>query len=131
VQQGQHRPGDIVMYANTYGNYRPGVITHVGVVSGTSKMIHRPTKDQPVMEDSLNLFHIAEIRRPRALGSAAHSPTSHAVKIFKHDGKASAVKAAVPVSGLEVKITIRGGVVRATVDGMEVNPASLELQMFY
>lgn len=36
-------PGDIVFLKNTYGNWADGVITHVGIATGSGKYIHRGT----------------------------------------------------------------------------------------
>ena len=56
--------GDIVMYANTYGNYPDGTITHVGIYAGHDMVIHRPTADRAVCRVPFNFARIAEIRRP-------------------------------------------------------------------
>ncbi|WP_394172969.1 NlpC/P60 family protein [Thalassotalea litorea] len=36
-------PGDIVFLKNTYGDWADGVITHVGIATGSGKYIHRGT----------------------------------------------------------------------------------------
>lgn len=57
-------PGDIVLFKNTYGDWLPGVITHVGIYVGNNFFIHRPTSAKPVQKDSLTAYgHFAEGRR--------------------------------------------------------------------
>ncbi len=74
------QPGDIVMWANTYGNWPVGTITHVGVVGADGKIIHRPTARRPVEHiDQSNMpWPIAEVRRPywTELAKAQGLPTS-------------------------------------------------------
>ena len=48
------KPGDAVGFRNTYGDYKPGTITHVGVYTGAGNFIHRPTANAPVRQDSLS-----------------------------------------------------------------------------
>ena len=50
---GHGEPGDLVFFTNTYGDYPPGTITHVGIVSGTNLMIDRSTSSTPVRERSI------------------------------------------------------------------------------
>lgn len=64
------RPGDIIMFKNTYGNYPPGTITHVGTCVGGGMMVDRPTSAKPVLKRSIFTFGqrgIAQIRRPALL----------------------------------------------------------------
>lgn len=66
------RAGDLVLFSNTYGNYPPGTITHVGTCVGDNKMVDRPTSAKPVMLRSIFCFgaaKIAQIRRPTLLMS--------------------------------------------------------------
>lgn len=64
--------GDLVLFRNTYGSFNQGVITHVGIYIGNGQVIHRPTKNMPVQQDSLshwgNLF--VEGRRVGAVNLA-------------------------------------------------------------
>jgi hypothetical protein len=53
------------MFMNTYGNYKEGVITHIGIVNSNNEFVHRPTMAKPVARDSRNWGRIAEIRHPR------------------------------------------------------------------
>ncbi len=52
----QAKPGDIVGFANTYGNYAPGTITHVGIYVGDGMVVDRPTSDRPVQLRSIKTF---------------------------------------------------------------------------
>jgi NlpC/P60 family len=64
------RPGDILLFKNTYGNFPSGTITHVGTCVGSNMMVDRPTSSRPVMIRSIFLFgldSIAQIRRPAVL----------------------------------------------------------------
>lgn len=65
VPPGARQPGDITMFMNTYGNYKEGVITHIGIVNSNNEFVHRPTMAKPVARDSRNWGRIAEIRHPR------------------------------------------------------------------
>ena len=56
---GELQPGDIVMFANTYGAWAPGTITHVGIYVGDNQMVDRPTASSPVKLRSINAFRFA------------------------------------------------------------------------
>lgn len=57
-------PGDIVLFKNTYGDWKPGVITHVGIYIGNGEFVHRPTANKPVQKDNLQAYgRFAEGRR--------------------------------------------------------------------
>jgi peptidoglycan hydrolase-like protein with peptidoglycan-binding domain len=64
----QAKPGDIVGFANTYGNYPPGTITHVGIYVGDGMIVDRPTSDRPVQLRSIDTFGEGNfvITRPNA-----------------------------------------------------------------
>lgn len=47
-------PGDLVYKANTYGNWRNGVITHVGIYVGNGQYVDRPTSGGPVLRRAVN-----------------------------------------------------------------------------
>jgi hypothetical protein len=36
----QAKPGDMVFFHNTYGDWKPGTVTHVGIYAGEGKMLH-------------------------------------------------------------------------------------------
>ena len=58
------KEGDIILFKNTYGNYRDGTITHVGIYTGNGKFVHRPTVNKPVKELRLEDFgHFSQARR--------------------------------------------------------------------
>jgi hypothetical protein len=52
----QAKPGDIVGFANTYGDYPAGTITHVGIYVGDGMVVDRPTADRPVQLRSIETF---------------------------------------------------------------------------
>lgn len=52
----QLQPGDIVMWANTYGDWPDGAITHVGIYVGAGQIIDRPTASQPVKLRAVTTF---------------------------------------------------------------------------
>jgi hypothetical protein len=70
VSKDQLRPGDIVMFKNTYGDYPAGTITHVGVYVGDGMMVDRPTANRPVQMRSINTFGADNVvgYRPHAYG---------------------------------------------------------------
>jgi len=47
----QTKAGDLVFLKNTYGNWQPGVITHVGIASGNGKYIHRMTSNKGIVKE--------------------------------------------------------------------------------
>jgi probable lipoprotein NlpC len=128
VAPGAHQPGDIVMFMNTYGNYKEGVITHVGIITAKDEFVHRPTMSAPVSRNSLSWGRIAEIRRPKSM--AAAKAAGQSAKVFVHDGKACAIRAGHAVSHLNVRIEYSNRL-RVIVDGREVQPSSMEVQIFY
>jgi murein DD-endopeptidase MepM/ murein hydrolase activator NlpD/cell wall-associated NlpC family hydrolase len=50
------KPGDLVAFKNTYGDYPPGTITHVGVYVGDGMIVDRSTSSHPVNMRSINTF---------------------------------------------------------------------------
>jgi tape measure domain-containing protein len=75
----QLRAGDIVGYANTYGNWAPGTITHVGVYAGNNEIVDRSTSSAPIRRRALDTFSMDGFVavRPHALANAM-SGDSHA-----------------------------------------------------
>lgn len=53
VEQEQLKPGSILFWQNTYGDWPRGTITHVGIYAGGGEFIHRPTMSRPVEQASL------------------------------------------------------------------------------
>ncbi|EKQ70313.1 cell wall-associated hydrolase, invasion-associated protein [Leptolyngbyaceae cyanobacterium JSC-12] len=50
------KPGDLVAWVNTYGDYPKGTITHVGIAIGNGKVIDRPTGSIPVRIVNINHY---------------------------------------------------------------------------
>lgn len=59
MDESQLKPGDLVMFENTYGNWESGTITHVGIYIGEGRMVDRPTANEPVVERSIADFDFA------------------------------------------------------------------------
>lgn len=62
------KPGDLVAFADTYGNWPKGSITHVGIYVGNGRMVDRPTAARPVQKRSLSTFKFVAGVRPYAYG---------------------------------------------------------------
>lgn len=96
VARGALQPGDIVLLRNTYGDWRPGVITHVGIYVGNGLIVHRPTSARPVELTELAIYGdlFVEGRRvsapiPAPVSPAAPpAPTKPRVKVAIHPGGA-------------------------------------------
>lgn len=75
------RPGDVVGFFNTVGDYLPGTLTHAGVYVGDGQVVDRPTKDKPVSKRNIADFpHGAVGVRPYAY--AGEPPdTERALKV--------------------------------------------------
>lgn len=57
------KAGDIVAFANTYGDYPPGTITHVGIYVGNGLMVDRPTAYSKIKVRSIDIFEfVAGVR---------------------------------------------------------------------
>ena len=52
----QFKPGDIVAFQNTYGNWGDGVITHAGIYVGNGQIVDQSTAGRPVTVRSLRTF---------------------------------------------------------------------------
>lgn len=59
-------PGDVVMWANTYGDWPAGSITHVGIYVGDGQIVDRPTAAAPVKLRSIDTFpsFVGAVRLP-------------------------------------------------------------------
>jgi len=79
IERADLTPGDLVLFENSYGNFPPGVITHVGIYVGNGEMIDRPTSSEPVQRRSIDLFIFSQGRRLDL--------PSHLFKAFAHDNK--------------------------------------------
>ena len=89
------QPGDIVMWANTYGDWPLGVITHVGVVNNEGRIVHRPTASAPVASLATGAlpWPIAEVRRPYweqlSTGKEVEPTDFMPLKMYYHNGVSS------------------------------------------
>ena len=85
----QLQPGDLVAFANTYGDWPDGTITHVGIYIGNGMMVDRPTASRPVQKRSIDTFEFAVGIRLFAQPKVAHegSDFDRAMEfIFKWEG---------------------------------------------
>lgn len=63
----QLQPGDLVAWANTYGSFGRGAITHVGLYVGNGMVIDRSTSSAPIKKRSIDHFaHFVAGVRPYA-----------------------------------------------------------------
>lgn len=60
------QPGDLVAFANTYGNWGKGAITHIGIYVGNGMMVDRSTRSKPVYHRPISTFKFAVGVRPHA-----------------------------------------------------------------
>lgn len=79
------KPGDVVMFFNTYGDYPKGTVTHVGIYVGDGKMVDRPTASAPVAHRGIDAFEFAGALRPKELVGGGASATI-AVDFMKQAG---------------------------------------------
>ena len=71
VALGDLQPADIVMFANTYGDYPAGTITHVGVYVGDGQMVDRPTSSEPVAQRDVTMCSVNTRPKPTLVRSGA------------------------------------------------------------
>ena len=57
----QFQKGDLIGFTNTYGNFRRGAITHVGIYIGNGKIVDRSTMSAPVKIRTLSSFRNSQI----------------------------------------------------------------------
>ena len=57
----QFRKGDLIGFTNTYGNFKRGAITHVGIYIGNGKIVDRSTMSAPVKIRTLSSFRNSQI----------------------------------------------------------------------
>lgn len=110
VPRCQRQPGDIIMYADTYGDYPKGTITHVGIYAGNDLIIHRPTAAGVVRQDRYNYATIAEIRR------VPSNPLQAAI-VITPSNICSLYNGSV-VENLKIKIYLRSGKLSAVIDNV-------------
>lgn len=91
----QLEPGDIITWDNTYGNWRAGTITHVGIYVGDGEFVHRPTSSRPVERASLSGFWREKFRcglrvpqeRDVSPDAPTEKPKKKILQIVAHSGK--------------------------------------------
>lgn len=106
----QRQPGDIIMYADTYGNYPKGTITHVGIYAGNDLIIHRPTAAGVVRQDRYNYATIAEIRR------IASNPQQASIVITP--SSVCSIYNGSSVNNLKIKVYLRQGKLSAVINNV-------------
>lgn len=95
------QPGDLIAYANTYGNYPAGTITHVALYVGDGQVVDRPTADKPVQKRSID--SIGRIRAIATLKAAAPKAQAAQAAQPRTQPQASGQASAVPASFLGIK----------------------------
>ena len=115
----QARPGDIVMFKNTYGDWPDGVITHVGIYVGDEMMIDRSTMAHPVKKRTVYTFKggPCQIRRPRAMDG----PTAIKTRIALEANGLKIIFAGKETKFTSLKIDVNGGACRIQ-GGTKGNP---------
>ncbi|MGB7440790.1 MAG: hypothetical protein WA919_06955 [Coleofasciculaceae cyanobacterium] len=81
------QPGDLVGFQNTYGNWKKGAITHVGIVverkdNGQIMMVDRSTRSSPVYYRPISKFKFAVGVRPYVYGNAQR-PTANSLTALR------------------------------------------------
>lgn len=130
----QLSPGDVVMFANTYGDYAAGTITHVGIYIGGGEFVHRPTVARPVERAALAGYWadvFAEGRRiPGASASSAEDDLER-LKVFAHGGRVRVFQGGREVDSTTVKLFVHDGEIGASVNGQVAHLSSLTLDLAY
>ncbi|MEM9925644.1 MAG: NlpC/P60 family protein, partial [Cyanobacteria bacterium P01_D01_bin.50] len=57
----QFQKGDLIGFTNTYGNFKKGAITHVGIYIGNGKVVDRSTMSAPVRIRNLSAFPNSQV----------------------------------------------------------------------
>ncbi len=87
--------GDIVMFANTYGSYPRGTITHVGIAINPTEMVHHPTRSDVNRRETIqgyaaNAGPFVEARRWRfrdAVKVIINGQTIRNIPVYLHNGQ--------------------------------------------
>jgi hypothetical protein len=120
------KPGAIVFFDDTYGNYPKGTITHVGVFVGNGKMVHRPTKARPVEEVDLTPgsywagFFRAGLLTQDASPRVSTEPTIHRVKLYAKPGKCVAYRDGVSQDALAARLDYHSGKLGLAINGVQL-----------
>lgn len=136
----QLEPGSVVFFANTYGEWPEGTITHVGIYVGGGKMVHRPTAARPVESVDLvpgsywaNLFRCGLLLQDqKADGPPAPAPNPpDRLKIYAHSGKVQVLHDGQVQGASQVVIDVHDGKVGVKVNGQVIQLVSLGLELVY
>ena len=119
------KPGAIVFFDDTYGNYPTGTITHVGVFVGNGKMVHRPTKARPVEEVDLTpgsywagFFRAGLLTEDLAAPKVDKDSTIHRAKIYAKPGSCVAYRDGVSQKALTARVDYQSGKLSLAINGM-------------
>jgi probable lipoprotein NlpC len=123
VSLSEAQPGDIVMFKNTYGNWREGVLTHVGIYVGNGMMVDRSTMAHPVATRSVYTFSGGpwEIRRPKAFCVPK-------TRIALDQGKLTGMVKGSKSFALDVKVELKG-VLKTWVNNSPVSAKAVYLKV--
>lgn len=127
------RPGDVVLWDNTYGDYAPGTLTHVGIYVGGGEFVHRPTVARPVELASLSGWwadRFAEGRRVPGAGATGEGDLER-LKVSSHGGKTRVFQGGREVAATTVKLYVHDGQLGLSLNGQGVKPASVTLDIAY
>lgn len=131
-------PGSVIFFEDTYGNYPPHTITHVGIYVGAGQMVHRPTMSRPVELVSVQPgsywagYFRCGLVLPDALQSGPPKPAPpepERLKVFAHSGRVSVTHRGKPVPSTRIVIDVHDGKLGLRVNGEQVDPASLSLEV--
>lgn len=127
------RPGDVLLWENTYGDFPAGTLTHVGLYIGDGEFVHRPTAARPVEKAALAGWWadcFSEGRRvPGASGSVPDE--IQRLKLFAHGGKSRSYQDGRETTAAEVKLFLHDGKLGAVVNGRPVEVAGMTLDLAY
>lgn len=130
-------PGDIVMFADTYGDFPEGTITHVGIYVGNGQFVHRPTSSRPVERAALAGWWADRFAEGRRVSGAVvpPKPTDEAdqvfFKMFAHGDRARVFHRGSEVLSGNIRIDIHSGKIGVSVNGRELDVNSLDLELSY
>ncbi len=131
------QPGAIVFFANTYGHWPEGTITHVGVALGNGAFVHRPTMSRPVEQAAINpgsywagLFRCGLLPEAKTSSPPAPAPPDlDRLKVYAHSGRVQVIHDGKPQEATRIVIDVHDGKLGVRINGGAINPASLALEV--